>query len=230
MKKGTLYGIGVGPGDPKLLTLKAVEIISACPVVAAPVVGSGRTTALDIAAQAVELSGKKQLMLPTLMQKDAAKLEESHQKAAALLRQELDAGHDVAVLNLGDISIYASFAYWKNILEKEGYSAVMVPGIPSFCAVAAELGISLTTMDSPLHIIPADTEALAPCLDLKGTKILMKSGRKLEGVIAELKERGKLSTSAMVQNCGLPGQRIVRELDREEYDKEAYFSTLVVKG
>lgn len=102
----------------------------------------------------------------------------------------------------------------------------MIPGVPSFCAAAARLGTSLTLGEVPLHIIPVtgDWEAL---LDVPGTKVLMKAGRRLPQVAQALRERGLLEQSALVRDCGLPTEAVCTELERAE--PAGYFTTVIVK-
>lgn len=136
---GTLYGVSVGPGNPELLTLQAVRLLRQCPVLAAPQTASGQMLALDIARRALgsELDGKTILPLQFAMSRDAAVLRASHETAASAVRPFLDAGQDVAMLNLGDVSIYATFGYLQEILQAQGYATAMAAGVPSFCAAAA---------------------------------------------------------------------------------------------
>lgn len=200
--RGKLYGVSVGPGDPGLLTLKAARCIERCPVIAAPVTAGGRMLALDIAREA----------------------------AAHTLRGYLDAGQDVAVLNLGDVSIYASFGALEAILRPEGYCVERIAGVPSFCAAAARLGCSLTGgMDEPLTIAPGS--AADTVLDAPGTKVLMKSGRQLPAVLEALRRHGLAQRSAMVCSCGLPGEQIVPDLSAYQGAGEdaGYFSLIIVK-
>lgn len=226
--KGVLYGVGVGPGDPELLTLKAVRRIGRCGVIAAPRTQGGGMLALDIAAQAVDLSGKTILPLDFPMERDPDRRAAVHRAAAEAVEGHLAAGRDVAVLNLGDVSIYATYAYLMELLEQRGYETVMIPGVPSFCAVAARLGTGLTERDAPLHIAPGG--AAEDILDLPGTKVLMKSGRQLPGVLAALEKSGRLAGSMLVKNCGLPGEAVYPDLSRQAPESGAgYFATLIVK-
>ena len=135
------------------------------------------------------------------------------------------------MLNLGDVSIYATASYLARILQQEGYQTRMVPGVTSFCAVAARLNTSLAEMDTPLHIVPGSSrQALAQTLSLPGTKVLMKSGRQMPGVLEELRDAGRLADSAMVCNCGLPDERVYRDLSQFPQQQTAgYFATIVVK-
>ena len=117
---GTFYGVSVGPGDPELMTLQAVRRLENCPVIAAPQTPKGGMLALDIAKGAVDLSGKTILPLRFAMSLDPAVQKAAHIEAARAVKEYLDAGQDVAMLNLGDVSVYATFGYLQEILEAEG--------------------------------------------------------------------------------------------------------------
>lgn len=229
VRRGIFYGVGVGPGDPELLTLKAVRVLEQCPVVAAPRTKSGGMLALEIASGAVDLGGKTVLPLDFSMERDREKQRAAHRAAADAVEGYLAQGMDVAMLNLGDVSIYATYSYLMELLRARGYETAMIPGVPSFCAVAARLGISLTEMDAALHIAPG-RGALGETLDLPGTKVLMKSGRQMPELLAALGDRGLLDRSMLVQNCGLPGERVCPDLSREAPERETgYFATVIVK-
>ena len=212
---GTFYGVSVGPGDPELMTLQAVRRLENCPVIAAPQTPKGGMLALDIAKGAVDLSGKTILPLRFAMSLDPAVQKAAHIEAARAVKEYLDAGQDVAMLNLGDVSVYATFGYLQEILEAEGCKTVMLPGVTSFCAAAARLGQSLTGgMEQPLTIAPG--RCAAEMLAAPGAKVLMKSGRQLPETLAALANAGLLSRSAMVCNCGLPNEEVWPDL--ADYD------------
>ncbi len=229
MKKGTFYGISVGPGDPQLLTIKAVERIQDCQVLATPQTKGENMLALRIAEAAVDLTGKTILPLNFLMTRDPEALRKSHEEVADSIAVYLDNGEDVGMLNLGDVSIYSTFSYIHDILRQRGYETVVIPGVPSFCAVAAELNTGLTEMGKPLHIIPASHEGLAESLAFPGSKVLMKSGKALPAVRQALKDAGLLEKASMVQNCGLPNQKVFETLE-ESGDETGYFTTILVKA
>ncbi len=228
--KGTLYGVSVGPGDPELLTFKAMRIMRRCPVIAAPQTKSGEMLALEIARQAVDLSRKVIVPLHFTMSHEEAERRRAHEAAAETLRGYLDAGQDVAMLNLGDVSVYATFGYLQSILEEQGYRTAMVAGVPSFCAVAARLNRPLTGgMDTPLTVAPGSIP-LQETLAAPGAKVLMKSGRQLPRVLDELEQAGLLEQSALVCNCGLPEEKVWNDLSRERPEGSAgYFATILVK-
>ncbi|MDR0362998.1 MAG: precorrin-2 C(20)-methyltransferase [Planctomycetota bacterium] len=228
MAKSILYGIGVGPGDPELITVKAIETIRKCQVAAAPRTPGGGTLALDIVRQAVDLEGKKVLLLDFAMSPDADKRRASHRAAAESVRHELDAGNAVALLNLGDVSVFSSFRYIADILGPEGYDIRMIPGVPSFCAAAARMGASLTDMANPLYIIPdGDGKATMPPAD-DGVTVYMKSGKHLQELLARLRECGRLDDAVLVQNCGLPDETIDTAPTETAVEKR-YFSLVVVR-
>lgn len=225
---GTLYGVGVGPGDPKLMTLKAVETIAGCPVIAAPRTPGGRMVALEIAKGAADLSGKTVVALDFAMSRDAAERSRSHLAAADILRRHLDRGEDVAMLNLGDVSIYASFHYLADILRAEGRRIRMVAGVPSFCAAAAALGVSLTDMDSPLHILPdGGDRSIAPVSG--AASVWLKSGGNLSRLLAGLEKEGLLGEAQIVQNCGMPGERVIRRPEAGKIE-DRYFTVVILKN
>lgn len=224
---GILYSIGVGPGDPELLTIKAARLIRACPIIAAP---DGRdSTAYRIAVQAVpEIAKKPCLSLHLPMTRDPHILEESHKAAAALVAETLQEGTDVALLTLGDPSIYSTCTYIQEQLHTMGLAYQMVAGVPSFCAAAAALGESLTEADRPLRILPASYPCAEPELDAPGVKVLMKSGKQFAKVKELLIHKGLAAYTSMAQNCGMPEEALFPHLS-ETGDKAGYFSLLIVK-
>ena len=135
--KGMFYAVGVGPGDPMWMTREACAVLEACPVIAAPQTASGEMLALSIAQGAAELGGKTVLPLSFAMSRDAAVRAAGYAHAADAIAPELDAGRDVAMVNLGDVSIYATAYYVLDELRRRGYDTRMVPGVASFSAVAA---------------------------------------------------------------------------------------------
>ncbi len=229
IKRGTFYCVGVGPGDPEYMTLKAVRILTDCSVIAAPETPAGDTQALEIAGAAVDLSDKIILKLSFPMVRDSRKRQDAHEAAAESVKKYLDSGNDVAMVNLGDVSIYASCQYLADLLAQDGYNVEMAAGVTSFCAAAARLGISLTQMNESVHIIPAGSKDLENSLDLPGTKILMKSGQGSAEVMNILRERQTRTQESVmaVQNCGLSAETAWRSLE-EMPDELSYFTTVFV--
>ncbi|WP_143319346.1 precorrin-2 C(20)-methyltransferase [Clostridium sp. HBUAS56010] len=223
---GIMYGIGVGPGDPELMTIKAAKRIRELNVIAIPHSDKEQCTAYQIARQAVpEIEDKRCLSLPMPMTKDQKILEESHEKAAEMVMECLERGENVGFITLGDVSIYSTFTYLTRRLEAEGYEFRLESGIPSFCAVAARLQIPLVTGAEELHIIPASYQ-ISDALKLPGVKVLMKAGRQMKAVKEEVRKNGL--EALMVENCGMPEERVYRSLE-EIPDTAGYYSLLIVR-
>ena len=226
-KTGTYYAVSVGPGDPELLTLQAVRTLERCAVIAAPQTASGHMLALDIARAAVDLRGKKILPPAFSMSTDAGTREACWRAAADAVEAALDAGDDVALVNLGDVSLYATAYYILDLIRADGYVAVMLPGVTSICAVAARLGRSLTRMEEPVHILPGSAD-LADALRLPGTKVLMKSGRAIREAVDAIAQAGLLDRAALVADCGLPTEQVCEDL-RQLPEQLSYFATILVR-
>lgn len=226
---GKLYGVGVGPGDPELMTLKAARIIRECDVIAVPDTGDKEMTALGIAQKALpELCGKRTVSLTLPMSRNEELLREYHTRAAKQLMRLLIDGLTVAFLTLGDPTVYSTYMYiHKIVLEMDG-QAEIVPGVPSFCAAAARLGVSLAERGEALHILPGSYGGAAEGLNLAGTKVLMKTGKSFDKIKAELAGRGMLHKAKMVQRCGMEGERVFRDLALADADA-SYFSIIIIK-
>ena len=225
--KGTLYGVGIGSGNPELLTYQAVKCIKSCDVIAIPNSGRGASVAYDIVIQALpELSEKQILQIDMPMTKEKEILKRYHENGGNLLLQYLKQG-DVAFLTLGDPSIYATYMYLHDFVLKKGGQAHMICGIPSFCSVASALNISLAKGDEMLHIIPA-SYPMEHALSLPGTKILMKAGKSFSKIKKMLLTQRESIDCYMVENCGMKTEK--KYFSPEEMPEEAgYFTTIVVK-
>ena len=224
-KQGVFYAVSVGPGDPELLTRQACRVLEVCDVIAAPRTKAGRMLALDSAGGAVNVREKTVLPLDFTMAHDAAVREESYRTAAGAIEAELTAGRDVAMVNLGDVSVYATAYYILERIRSDGFETVMCHGVTSFCAVAARLGRSLTRKDEPLHILPGSTD-LNNALALPGTKVVMKSGKAIHETAEALKRHGLLANAGMVADCGLETEQVYTDL-RQLPEEISYFATIV---
>jgi len=226
---GKLYGIGVGPGDPELMTLKAARLVRECPIIAVPATGKDRNVAYEIAKGAVpEIAEKELLEVSMPMIRDPKLLDASHEAVITKVITELEKGKDVAFLTLGDPSIYSTYIYVHNRAVARGYDAEIIPGIPSFCAVAARLNEGLTEAAESLHIIPASYEGIEEALTLKGTRVLMKTGKSIGRIKALIGEMDHPPSVKMVERCGMEGERVFDRVEDID-DNASYFSILVVK-
>ena len=226
--KGKLYSVGIGPGDPELLTLKAVRLLQECDVVAIPKGDTDTLTAKDIVSQVVDLDAKEQLLVYMPMTKDMAVMDTAHAKGAADIMALLDAGKNVVFITLGCPTVYATCIYVHKLVLEAGYEAELVAGVTSICAVAAKLNTSLCERAEPLIILPGSYKETAQFLDGPGNKVLMKSASEIGRVRDDLRARGLISHAAMVERCGLPGEKVYRDLEAIDA-KNSYFSVILVK-
>lgn len=227
--QGKLYGLGVGPGDPELLTLKALRLLQENEVIAVP----GNDIKASVAYQIVRgvyegMDSKTLIPVAMPMTKEKAVLEANHKKAADDVEDYLRQGKNVVFLTLGDPTVYSTYLYvHKRILER-GYEAEIVSGITSFCAVAARLNMGLVEMAEPLHVIPATYKAqeMDEILKMPGTKVLMKTGRKMKEVRESIIRSGQ--KAVMIENCGMPDEKIY-ESAQEIPESAGYYSLIIVK-
>lgn len=226
MKKGIAYGVGVGPGDPELMTLKAIRLIRENDVIAVPGKSAEESVAYQIAvANVPELADKELVPVYMPMVKDRALLEQEHRKGADLLKSYLDQGKNVVYLTLGDPTIYCTFSYLQHILEAEGYQVELVSGISSFCAAAARMCVPLAEWDEQLHIIPA-LHKTQDGLEYPGNYVLMKSASHMKEVKEMLRQSGR--EVCAVERCSMEGEKIYRSVDEIPNDA-GYFSLIIAK-
>ena len=226
---GKLFGIGVGPGDPDLVTLKAISTIGKCDVIAIPVTGNDESTALKIVEQ--YLNGKELLKCRFIMEHDMEKRRASRKAAGGDIAHCLEQGKDVGFITLGDPTIYSTYMYVHEIIIDMGYEAEIIPGITSFAAAASALGIALCEGNETLTICAGHGGGIGEILDTPGNKVIMKSGIGLTRVLDELKARGFEDSTKIACRVTMDGQRVFHSI--EEYEKspeEGYFTLAIVLG
>lgn len=226
---GILYGVGVGPGDPELLTLKALRIIRESDVIAIPSETKESCAAYRIALGACpELERKALLPVPMPMTKEPAALERSHEAAASAIARQLELGCQVAFLTLGDPTVYSTFLYVHRKIVERGFETAIVSGVPSFCAAAARLNQGLAEQSQPLHILPGTYHSGNgnAITDLRGTKVLMKTGKNMAYVRRSILESGQ--EAVLVENCGMPGEAVYHGAASFP-DNPSYYSLIIVK-
>jgi precorrin-2/cobalt-factor-2 C20-methyltransferase len=228
LKKGIFYGVGVGPGDPELITVKALKTISACPCVSFIDPGKGRkAVAFEIArAAAPEIDQKEKIRLAISMTADKDLMKRHHIAAFNAIREKLDAGVDVCFLTLGDAAIYSTFGYLRKIACEAGYKTRMVSGVPSFCAAAAVLNTDLALGEQNLHIFYTGKAAGFP--ELKGTRVFMKGPSAVPNLIKTIKEKGL--DASLVSACGMENQIVVASIKESDMEREfGYYSLVIIK-
>ena len=224
--RGMLYGVGVGPGDPELITRKAERVIRQSAVLAVPDAGRGEKTALNIVGELAE--GKQLLSCAAPMVRDHEALDAAYERNADLVCAALDEGKDVAFITLGDPTVYSTYLYLRKKVVARGYDAEIIPGVPSFCAVAARLGTALCEKSERLLIVPASHKDVTDCLDLDANLVFMKAGKEIGALKETLDHHGLLDKASLVANCGMEGELVCpRFADLEE--GSGYFSVVLVK-
>ena len=211
MKKGTFIGVGTGPGDPDLMTLKAVKTIEASNVVMFPAGDRESCRAYKTVCGACSgMEDKECVFEPFPMKMERDELAAFHERVAGRVIEFLSKGKDVAFPVIGDPGIYSTYDYIARIVKKKGYETRRVSGIPSFIASAARLDMSLGDDGRPIHIIPGSSD-IDKALKLEGTVVFMKTGKNIAGLKEVLeryeKEGGR---TAGVYACSLPEEEIVR--------------------
>jgi len=230
MSRGKLYGIGVGPGDPELLTLKAKRIIESSPVLAKPVKKPGEeSTAFTIIKPVVDLSKVEVIDLLFGMTGDNADYWEFGRKAGDQVIEHLSQGKDVTLITLGDVSIYSTFMYLEQYVRSKGYETEIIPGIPAFCGGAAKARVPLTLGDQCLAVVPSakDNPMLEEALEKFDNVVVMKAGKSVEKVLDILKSKGYgPGCVTVVSNVGMPDEYVGPADAGRTY---GYFTTLIVK-
>lgn len=225
---GILYGVGVGPGDAELMTLKALRCIRECDVVILPSAPKEDCHAYRIVKEVYPEVEKKQILcLSFPMTKDKEKLEYAHNEIFCCIKDLIEQGKKVAFLTIGDPGVYSTYHYIHRRMEAAGKKVQMISGVPSFCAAAGALGISLGDMQEEIHVIPASYE-ISDTMELTGTRIYMKSGKKLAQLKELLSEQAKTRKIEVyaVENCGMIDEK--RTYGIEQLNSEAGYLTLVI--
>ncbi len=234
---GTLFGVGLGPGDPELVSVKAARLIGAADVVAYHSARHGRSIARGIAEPYLrEGQIEEQLVYPVTTEGTShpggyqGAMDEFYQAAAARLAAHLDAGRDVVVLAEGDPFFYGSYMHMHKRLA-DRYRTEVVPGITSFSAAAAALGRPLVERDEVLTILPGTlpAEQLADRLAGTDAAVVMKLGRTFGAVRAGFESVGLLEPALYVERASMAGERTAPLADVDP-DEVPYFSLALLPG
>jgi precorrin-2/cobalt-factor-2 C20-methyltransferase len=223
---GTLYLVGVGPGDPDLLTLKAAKLLAGIPVIAYPTTGEDAAMALDIAAPHLNPAARR-LPVAIPMQLERGPAQAAYDTAADAILDHLRAGRDVAWLCEGDPLFYGSAMY---LVARVGAHApvVTIPGITSLTAAAAAIGRPLAARNEMLKVLPAplDDATLRAELATTTAAAIIKVGRHFDRVRGLLTQTGHADGAIVVEHATGARQRITRLADFA-HDERPYFSTIL---
>ncbi len=226
---GTLYGVGVGPGDPELMTVKAWRLISTADVIAYLCANGKDSTARDIAKPFIT-EGTTEIAIDMPMRVEREPGEAAYDKGAVEIAVSLDAGKDVIMLCEGDPFFYGSFMYIFERLSPK-YKTIVVPGVTSINAAAAAIGQPLVGRNDTLKVIPATLPEDRLHFELATSQAIaiIKVGRhfgKLKLILAEL---GLLSKSMAIENATHDNQKITA-VENIEGDSLPYFTTIIVSN
>jgi len=224
---GTVFGLGVGPGDPELITLKALRILRDAPVVAFPAPDQGDSLTRAIVAPHLT-DGQTELAIRVPMVSERFPAQKVYDRAAVDLGGHLDAGRDVAVLCEGDPFLYGSFMYLFARLA-ERYPVEVVPGVSSLTACAATLGAPLAARNDVLAVIPAPLDAgtLKQRLAVVDAAAILKIGRHFTKVRDALSDLGLTDRARYVEHATMDNQRIL-PLDEVDPATVPYFSMVLM--
>jgi len=234
MTLGKLYGVGIGPGAPDLLTLRALAVLRNAPVLALPRSSDhGASMAWRIVKPALgEVTGQERLFLTFPMAKDPARLLPAWDQAFAAIGERLERGLDVAFATEGDPSLFSTFIYLAEEAPRRwpGIAIEVVPGVSSITAVPAVTGIPLADGQERIAIIPATygLADLAALLRQFDTIVLMKIGGQMPQIVAALDAQGLVSRAVYVSRATMAEQRVVHDLRALPAGREDCFAMVVV--
>ena len=228
---GVFYGIGVGPGDPELLTVKAIHAIEKADVLIAPKTEKkDGSVALSIAKpylkKNIEIVYQVFPMVANFADSTEA-WEANKAEILALLQQ----GKNVAFLTLGDPMFYSTYIYVYRLLEHESVQIETIPGVPAFCAIGSKLGYPLVEGNDILSVIPAtaDPDKIAKILPYTDNVVMMKVYKNFPEM-AELLSCNEMARQAvMVSRCGLPDEERIDDIEAQKDKKVNYLSTILTR-
>ena len=227
--KGKLIGIGVGPGDTELLTLKAAKVLKRVPVIFSPKSSKEKDSiALSIIRPILEeREDYKRLMIvaPIFpMIEDKQELEKVWTSASEMIAQYLDSGRDVAFITLGDSSVFSTYSYVQKKLAGK-YEIETIPGITSFTACAATRNKALVEQNQILTIVPKIDDRLEQVLEYSDSVVLMKASRNTSQLEATIEQKERNKEIYSVQNCTRENEKIIEGFSNEK----PYLTTTIIQ-
>ena len=220
-KRGTLFGVGLGPGDPELVTVKAARVIGDADVVAYHSARHGRSIARGIAERYLRPDVvEEHLVYPVTTETTdhpggyAGAIDDFYTEAAARIAAHLDAGRDVALLAEGDPLFYSSYMHMHNRLT-ERFDAVIIPGVTSVSAASAAIATPLVEGDEVLTVLPGTlpVDELTRRLRDSDAAVVMKLGRSYSSVREALSRAGRLGDASYVERASTPAERVAPAAD-----------------
>ena len=233
-RMGRLYGVGVGPGDPELLTLRAYHVLSQVPVIFVPKkTEQSESIAKSIVGNLTPRIEQKIVGLVLPMLRDREQLANYWHKAAESIWQYLKRGEDCAFVNVGDPLLYGTFIHILETLQKSHpeVEVEVIPGISSINAAAARTMIPLASNDERIAIISGNREAkvIRETLENFDTVVFMKMNTVLDKLLTILKELNLVEKCVYVRRCTTQDEEIIWDISKLKGEKVDYFSLLIVR-
>jgi precorrin-2/cobalt-factor-2 C20-methyltransferase len=235
---GKLYGVGAGPGAPDLLTLRAKQVIQACPVICLPTSASGKSYAGSIIGHLIDHERQEILSVQFPMLRDPEQAQPARERAADQVLARLYAGHDVAFVTEGDPLVYSTFGYVLETMKRHHPTipVEVVPGVSSITATAAAACIPLAAWDERIAIIPAayalsrsEPSDLHTLLQLFDTVVLLKVNAIFNALLDILEELDLTQNAVFVRRCSTDLEEVVFDLERLRDQSLDYFSLIIVR-
>ncbi|MDD2900978.1 MAG: precorrin-2 C(20)-methyltransferase [Syntrophales bacterium] len=231
-KIGTLYGIGVGPGDPDLITLKALRVLQRVPHIFASC-SSKNSYSLALNIVRCHLNGAGIEHLPFPMTRDPQVLQDAWDKNAARVLEVLAAGSDAAFVTLGDPLTYSTFGYLLKTIKRLQPEArvVTIPGITSYSAAAALTHTPLTEGEESFSLVSGAQGAarLREVVDKSDNIVMLKTYRNFAEIYQALEELDLLDRAVCISRCGLDGETVVENLRDLKEESLSYLSMIIIK-
>ena len=224
------YGIGIGPGDKELLTLKAVRVLGSIDVLILPEARKSKgSIAYEIAKEHINPEAEV-IYAEFPMVNDGEVMNQAGAEAARLVENYARTGRSTAFITLGDPSIYSTYQYILENLSKE-IEVETIPGITSFCAAAALLNKPLVTGEQILSIIPAtaEEEMIRKAVEVSGGMAFMKVFNHSDKVVEVLRDQGLLAQSTLVKRCTMEDCSVERDVEAAVKREKQYLSIVVCR-
>jgi precorrin-2/cobalt-factor-2 C20-methyltransferase len=232
LTSGTLYGIGVGPGDPELITLKALKVLQRVPhIFASCSTKNNYSLALNIVRSHLNGAGIEHLPFP--MTRDPQVLREAWEQNAGRVLEVLTAGSDAAFVTLGDPLTYSTFGYLLKTLKRlhPGLRIITIPGITSYAAAAALTHTPLTEGEESFYLVSGAMGAarLREVIHRADNVVMLKTYRHFKDIYQALEELDLLDRATCISRCGLDGETVVEDLRAVKESSMPYLSMIIIK-
>lgn len=228
MIKGKFYAVGVGAGNPLDMTLKAKQVLESADAILIPVKKAGeKSTAYSIAVQSADIWHIKTIEVVFPMKLSMDYKAYLNRDILSEVFSYLENGKNVAMITLGDVSVYSTASYVRQYIQNEDFDTEVVAGIPSFCSSASRARISLCENDESLIVVPAvkSVDKIKKAIEDFDNIVIMKAGKALEWLIPFLKENNLAENTMMFCNVGMENEYI----GKLKNENISYFTTLIIK-